>query len=49
MDGVRNFGFKAASVFMNMDEMIGKDFAKGLAAMKELAAKRAASAPSATV
>jgi len=30
MDGENNFGAKAMSMFMNMDEMIGKDFEAGL-------------------
>jgi len=30
MDGENNFGAKAMSMFMNMDEMIGKDFETGL-------------------
>lgn len=31
MDGANNFAAKAMSMFMNMDEMIGKDFESGLA------------------
>ncbi len=46
MEGTNNFMSKAAGVFMNMDEMIGKDFDKGLAKLKALgeeeAKKRAA-------
>ncbi len=34
MDGQNNFMAKAASVFMDMDQMIGNDFEKGLAALK---------------
>jgi uncharacterized protein YndB with AHSA1/START domain len=51
MDGENNFGAKAMSMFMNMDEMIGKDFEAGLTnlgAMAEAAAEQqraAAAAP----
>ncbi len=34
MSGKNNFFFKAFGLFMNCDDMIGKDFAKGLAAIK---------------
>jgi len=34
MTGRKNFIFKAFSMFMNMDKMVGSDFEKGLAAMK---------------
>jgi uncharacterized protein YndB with AHSA1/START domain len=49
MDGENNFGAKAMSLFMDMDQMIGKDFEAGLTnlgAMAEGAAemKRAAAA-----
>ena len=37
MDGENNFMFKAVGLFMNMDEMIGKDFQEGLANLKRLA------------
>lgn len=37
MDGNNNFVGKAASLFMNMDKMVGTDFEKGLAQMKTLA------------
>lgn len=37
MDGNNNFVGKAASLFMNMDKMVGTDFEKGLAQMKKLA------------
>jgi hypothetical protein len=37
MEGTNNFVSKAFSVFMDMDAMIGKDFDKGLAAMKGVA------------
>ena len=51
MDGENNFGAKAMSMFMNMDEMIGKDFEAGLTnlgALAEAAAEQqraAAAAP----
>lgn len=37
MEGNNDFVGKAFSAFMDMDEMIGKDFEKGLASMKTLA------------
>src|SRR5882757_5057016 len=37
MDGTNNFMAKAASLFMDMDKMIGGDFDRGLAAMKTVA------------
>jgi hypothetical protein len=37
MDGENNFMAKAASLFMDMDKMIGADFEKGLAALKSVA------------
>jgi hypothetical protein len=37
MSGKNNFFFKAFGVFMDCDKMIGKDFEKGLAAMKSVA------------
>jgi hypothetical protein len=37
MDGENNFMFKAMGLFMNMDEMIGKDFEEGLGNLKRLA------------
>jgi hypothetical protein len=38
MDGKNdNFMMKAFCMFMNMDEMVGKDFEKGLASMKTVA------------
>lgn len=37
MTGASPFMFKLMGLFMNMDQMIGKDFEKGLAAMKEAA------------
>jgi hypothetical protein len=51
MDGENNFGAKAMSMFMNMDEAIGKDFEAGLTnlgALAEAAAEQqraAAAAP----
>jgi uncharacterized protein YndB with AHSA1/START domain len=42
MDGTNNFMSKAMSIFMNMDQMIGADFEKGLANLKELAEATAA-------
>ena len=37
MSGKNNFFFKAFGLFVNCDDMVGKDFAKGLAAIKSLA------------
>jgi Polyketide cyclase / dehydrase and lipid transport len=37
MFGKSNFFFKAFGLFMNCDDMCGKDFEKGLAAMKSVA------------
>lgn len=34
MSGVNNLMFKIMSIAMNMDKMVGRDFEKGLAAMK---------------
>lgn len=36
MDGKNTFGGKAASLFMDLDKMVGADFEKGLAALKAL-------------
>jgi hypothetical protein len=51
MEGKNGFMSKAAGVFMNMDEMIGKDFDKGLGKLKTIAEaeakKPAAPAPEA--
>ena len=41
MVGERNFPMKAFGVFMDMDEMIGKDFVAGLTALGQAASKRA--------
>jgi hypothetical protein len=45
MDGENNFMGKAASLFMDMDKMIGGDFEKGLAAMKTAAEAAPKAAP----
>jgi uncharacterized protein YndB with AHSA1/START domain len=37
MSGRNNFGFKAFSLFVNLDKLIGGDFEKGLAALKRVA------------
>jgi hypothetical protein len=37
MSGRSNFVFKAFGLFLNCDKMVGKDFEKGLAAMKSVA------------
>ena len=42
MDGTNNFMAKAMTIFMNMDQMIGSDFEKGLASLKELSEVAAA-------
>ncbi|HEV3143887.1 MAG TPA: SRPBCC family protein [Gemmataceae bacterium] len=36
MTGTKNFMFKAMGLFMSMDKMVGKDFERGLASMKEI-------------
>ena len=36
MSGKNNFFFKAFGLFLNCDDMVGKDFAKGLAAIKSV-------------
>lgn len=41
MTGESNFVAKAASVFMDMDAMIGEDFERGLSTMKQVAEERA--------
>jgi hypothetical protein len=43
MDGTRNFMLKAFGLFMNMDQMIGPDFERGLASMKRIAEQLAPS------
>ena len=37
MTGKSNFFFKVFGLFLNCDDMVGKDFGKGLAAMKSVA------------
>jgi len=39
MDGKNSFGGKAASLFMDLDKMVGADFEKGLAALKAVSEK----------
>jgi hypothetical protein len=39
MDGASNFMSKAISLFMDMDKMVGDDFARGLANMKTVVEK----------
>ena len=45
MEGENAFMAKAFGVFMNMDELVGKDFASGLASLGEAAAKRSVITP----
>jgi hypothetical protein len=47
MDGTNNFMAKAASLFMDMDKMIGDDFDRGLTAMKTVAETAAKTNPDA--
>ena len=47
MDGNNGFMAKAASMFMDMDKMVGDDFARGLAAMKTVAEAAAKANPGA--
>ncbi len=44
MSGTNNFGGKLMHVFMDMDKMVGADFEKGLASMKEISEKQFADA-----
>ena len=44
MHGPQPFMFKMMKVFMNMDEMVGKDFTKGLAQLKAVVEGRGATA-----
>ena len=44
MHGPQPFMFKLMRVFMNMDEMVGKDFQKGLAQLKAVVEGRGAAA-----
>ena len=46
MEGDNSFMGKAMGLFMNMDQMVGKDFEKGLASMKTEAEAAAKAAPS---
>lgn len=41
MEGKNNFMAKAASLFMDMDELVGKDFEKGLEALRKVAEREA--------
>jgi hypothetical protein len=41
MEGNNNFAAKAASLFMDMDKLVGADFERGLAAMKAASEKAA--------
>jgi uncharacterized protein YndB with AHSA1/START domain len=45
MEGNNDFMAKAMGVFMNMDQMVGGDFEKGLAALKEVAEAETAAMP----
>lgn len=47
MSGKNNFGAKAATLFMDMDKMVGADFEKGLASMKTASEKAATDAAAA--
>ena len=47
MDGNNGFMAKAASMFMDMDKMVGDDFERGLAAMKTVAEAAAKANPGA--
>jgi uncharacterized protein YndB with AHSA1/START domain len=49
MSGYNNFMGKAFSLVMNIDQMVGKDFEKGLASMKQAAEAEAAKAKAAVV
>jgi hypothetical protein len=40
MSGKNNFFFKAFSLLMNCDDMVGRDFEKGLASLKEVTEKQ---------
>ena len=46
MDGESNFVFKAISLFMDMDSMVGKDFEEGLSNLARVAQAEAARSPS---
>lgn len=45
MEGENNFVSKAMSLFMDMDEMIGADFERGLASLKTVSEAAAKAAP----
>lgn len=45
MEGENDFIGKAVGVFMNMDELVGGDFEKGLASLREVAESEAATRP----
>jgi hypothetical protein len=47
MDGRNNFMMKAMHLFMDMDQMVGADFERGLSAMKTAVESQAAAAPTA--
>ena len=44
MSGQRNFGMKAASLFMDLDKLVGGDFERGLAELKRVSEEEAARA-----
>jgi hypothetical protein len=44
MDGTNNFSAKAFSLFVSMDKLLGRDFERGLAALKRVAEKDPATA-----
>jgi hypothetical protein len=44
MEGENGFGGKAFSLLMNMDKVVGRDFERGLAALKDVTEGKAASA-----
>lgn len=48
MSGKNGFVAKAMGLFMNMDQMVGGDFEKGLAELKRVAEAEAAAAPADT-
>lgn len=39
MDGSNNFFMKGFGLFVSMDQLVGKDFERGLASMKSVAEK----------
>ena len=47
LDGDQNFMMKAMSLFMSMDDAVGKDFDQGLAKLKAITEKKAAEAAAA--